>query len=258
MSLYPNEIDTFREKENLPGHPFDSANKKAFFVEDIQALESDVVAIESELGLNPKAGEADVASRLDVFDDKLDQSSFLTIAKAMGVGIKLVCVGSGYQNTSVTLTAGRLRLTMIHVPKAMTFTGLVFALLISGDYTASDYNGVVLYKLIDDELVLVASSTSDGNLFKGTAQSLIFKPFSSSYEAEPGIYYLGVLHNRSAVVTSAVIGLQASLFSSVGTSLNFPNGLAFSMFKTGQLTPSSVYSATSFGTSSQLDFYALY
>lgn len=48
---YPDDIDSYRDKENLPGLVFDADDKKTFFVEDIQAVENSVIAIETALGV---------------------------------------------------------------------------------------------------------------------------------------------------------------------------------------------------------------
>jgi len=65
MSNYPSSIDTFRDKENVPGQVFDASKKTRMYVEDMQAIESDLLAIENTLGINPQSDFLDVASRLN-------------------------------------------------------------------------------------------------------------------------------------------------------------------------------------------------
>jgi hypothetical protein len=64
MAKYPNEIYEPREKENRSGVVYDPTKKTVIFVEDIKGLDDEVVAIETELGTNPKGDWPDVKSRL--------------------------------------------------------------------------------------------------------------------------------------------------------------------------------------------------
>lgn len=48
---YPEDIDTFREIENLPGLVFDPDDKRTLFMEDLQAVRDSVVAIENFIGV---------------------------------------------------------------------------------------------------------------------------------------------------------------------------------------------------------------
>lgn len=65
MSLYPSEVQTYREKVNLPGVTFDTTDKATLFVEDLTVLEDEVSAIETTLGVNPQGTFESVAARLD-------------------------------------------------------------------------------------------------------------------------------------------------------------------------------------------------
>lgn len=65
MSAYPNEIITFRERENLPNVTYDVDKKTTIFNEDFVTLEQEVIAIESTLGENPQGEYDTVVERLD-------------------------------------------------------------------------------------------------------------------------------------------------------------------------------------------------
>lgn len=71
MSSYPNSIVSPRAKANRAGVVFDSAKTTKFYVEDIQLLDNEVVAIENELGLNVKGAHADLAARLAWIESQL-------------------------------------------------------------------------------------------------------------------------------------------------------------------------------------------
>lgn len=64
MADYPAGIYSPRVKENKPSVVYDAAKKTVVFVEDITKLDDEVVAIETELGANPKGLWASVAENL--------------------------------------------------------------------------------------------------------------------------------------------------------------------------------------------------
>lgn len=71
MANYPNSIYGPRAKENRSGVVYDATKKSVIFVEDVSKLDDEVVAIETELGANPKGAKADVKTRLDDVDQAI-------------------------------------------------------------------------------------------------------------------------------------------------------------------------------------------
>ena len=67
MSLYPNAIYEPRTKENKAGIVYDPAQKTIGYAEDVVKLDDEVVALETELGTNPKGVYASVAAFLSDF-----------------------------------------------------------------------------------------------------------------------------------------------------------------------------------------------
>ena len=65
MASYPSSIYSPRAKEDKSGVVYDAAKKTVIFVEDISYLDNEVVAIETELGTNPKGSYSDVKTRLE-------------------------------------------------------------------------------------------------------------------------------------------------------------------------------------------------
>jgi len=78
MADYPGAIYSPRTKTNRSGVVYDAAKETVIFAEDISKDDAEVVAIETELGLNPKGEYADVAARLallfpfNLFDKFID------------------------------------------------------------------------------------------------------------------------------------------------------------------------------------------
>jgi len=68
MASYPSSIYSPRTKANRSGIVYDETKETVIFAEDLAKLDAEVVAIETELGTNPKGSNADVKTRLDDID----------------------------------------------------------------------------------------------------------------------------------------------------------------------------------------------
>jgi hypothetical protein len=55
MADYPNNYFNPREKENRSGVEYDPSKKTVIFVEDLNAIRDELIAIEQELGLTPRS-----------------------------------------------------------------------------------------------------------------------------------------------------------------------------------------------------------
>jgi len=64
MSDYPSSIYNPRTKENKPGVVYTPAKTTVGYAEDISLLDSEVVALENELGLDPKGSSNSIAERI--------------------------------------------------------------------------------------------------------------------------------------------------------------------------------------------------
>ena len=61
---YPGSLYSPRTKANRPGAVYDATKETITYVEDVVFLDEEVVAIETELGTNPKRLSTDVAARI--------------------------------------------------------------------------------------------------------------------------------------------------------------------------------------------------
>lgn len=141
--------------------------------------------------------------------DYLQQDMSLVAYQAMGSSIKCYNVGAPIitQLTSgISMTSLNEFFTAVYIPKTTTITGVMFYQQTQGNYTANNYNGVGLYSASGGTLTLVASSTDDGNIWKGTSNSWQTKAFSSAYTASAGLYYIGALWSSSSTTANPAIG----------------------------------------------------
>ncbi len=71
MADYPSGVYSPRTKANKSGVVYDPLKTTVGYAEDITKLDAEAVAIETELGTNPKGAKADVKTRLDDVDTLL-------------------------------------------------------------------------------------------------------------------------------------------------------------------------------------------
>ena len=93
-------------------------------------------------------------------------------------------------SADVPLSSGYPEVVAVWIPKDQTITGVKWWQKRQGDYTANNYNGVALYSYSGGTLTKVASSTDDGNIWKGGTNTWQSKAFSSTYSATAGLYYI--------------------------------------------------------------------
>lgn len=172
--------------------------------------------------------------------------------KAMTLGMSI-----GETKASVTMVDNSMKIIPVYLRTPQVITGIKIGMATQGDYTADNYNGVGLYKYNTtlDSLVLVASSTDDGNIWKASSGSMITKAFSSTYSADAGLYYVACLWNNSASNTAPVVyGTTPGIW--IGGLLS--SGYFVAGSEAGQNTLPSKYKASDINTSSTSYLLFLY
>lgn len=141
---------------------------------------------------------------------KFSNSQSLNGFQALGSTFKGITLTTpDFKSTSFNALSNQtLYLVPVYIPISTIITGVKFMQTVQGVYTANNYNGVGLYSHSGGTLTLVASSTNDGNFWKGTANTWQTKPFSSTYSAAVGTYYIGMLYNTSAQTTAPTISVS--------------------------------------------------
>jgi len=111
MSDYPGAIYAPRTKENKDGVVYDPNQTTKLFAEDVVYDDNEIVAIETELGLNPKGSYADVAERLD----NIGGGSSTELKALVACQINVSSVGDTYTDVAgdtYSETTNQTRLTM--------------------------------------------------------------------------------------------------------------------------------------------------
>jgi hypothetical protein len=100
-----------------------------------------------------------------------------------------------------------------------------------GNYTADNYNGILLGTLSAGTITWVDSTANDGNIWKGANNTWQYKAFYTPYVmAANTTYVIGFIYNSSAQVTLPTIyGLVSTATLAVGK-IDFANSVT--MFAT--------------------------
>jgi len=80
MATYPSAVYEPRTKNNKEGVVYDAEEDTTLFAEDVTKDDDEIVAIETELGTNPKGAKADVKTRLNDVDTAIGTKISKTIA----------------------------------------------------------------------------------------------------------------------------------------------------------------------------------
>lgn len=137
--------------------------------------------------------------------------------------------------TSAALADAQTRYIAVNITEQTTLTGVSFWQSVTGDYTADAYNGIGLYSYSAGTMTLVASTTNDGNIFKGTVSTMQSKNFSSTYAAAPGLYFICFLYNAApAAPTAPSIGAYVALTNNAVSSAGLTNSAKLTSLVTAQ------------------------
>jgi hypothetical protein len=172
-------------------------------------------------------------------------SDDLTLAAyaALGSSIKALPVGVDIQEcvNGATLGNQAILFMAVYLEKNATLTGVKWFQTTQGNYIANNNNRIGLYSYSAGTLTLVASCANDGDLWKGAANTMTSKAFSSTYVATKGLYFIATLYCRASQTTAPGILAFQNIFNVNQLSVDFTNSVALIMTYTAQTDlPSSV------------------
>ena len=137
-------------------------------------------------------------------------------------GVNLAVPSISSATTSVALASQTMRFVAYYLPQSVTITGVKFYQVVQGVYTGNNYNGVGLYSYSGGVLTLVASTTNDANFWTG-ATGWATKPFSGTYSASSGTFYIGLLYSSSAQTTAPTIAAGTAAPANGFQTVDFTN-----------------------------------
>lgn len=170
--------------------------------------------------------------------------NFLKISNALGSNVKAETIARDRCVAANALTSGVLYTKPIYLSVSATLTGIKYLQLTAGVYTANNENRIGLYTYSAGTLTLAASCANTGTLWKAS-QGIVTTPFSGTYAAAAGLFYIGILYSSSAQTTQPTIGVGSSLAIPTLMNSDFANSAKMSAFKSTQTTlPASVALST--------------
>lgn len=149
-----------------------------------------------------------------------------TQAQTVGMNITRITTGQ-------SLASGVARFVAVYIPTYQTITGVQWYQIAQGVYTADTSNVVGLYTYSAGTITLVASSSDDGTIWKTAQAARGQKAFQATYNAVPGVYYIGVLYHTSAQTTAPSIGAATAVSLAV-EAFAFTNSATLYASLTGQ------------------------
>jgi hypothetical protein len=141
-------------------------------------------------------------------------------------GSEIVAQSFGLNTSLLTAeftVASTVFVSMVNLPVSKLLTGIKFIQTQQGVYTATGDNRLGLYTLSGSNLLLVASTANNGDLWKDVAVALHAEPFSTPYFAKAGIYWVGMIHTRTVESTAPKIAAAPNTFSGIMSDLDLPN-----------------------------------
>lgn len=181
--------------------------------------------------------------------------------QALGSAIKFEPVmGSIWQvTTAAVMTDGQVRFTPIYVSNPTLLTGIAFGQAIQGVFTEDNNNKIGLYKWDGAGTInLVASCANDANLWKNANNTFFKKAFSSTYQADVGLYYAASLYNTSAPSTAPQLGIFATTPATYINSLDYTTNYKLAMFVNSQTDLAASYAMSALTASPQPFYMAAY
>jgi len=144
---YPGSVYSPRAKENRSGVEYDADKKSVIFVEDISKLDDEVVAIETELGADPKGDYASVAAFLaalaakTIFTDFLDLLNWQSLDGYTAV-VSTDCLVTPNANEVDLYVEGTANKHAIVYTKAMYIFPLTAGKLITVEFQITKFDSI--------------------------------------------------------------------------------------------------------------------
>jgi hypothetical protein len=191
----------------------------------------------------------------------VDDNPSIKLLQGLGSLIKAQTFNALEATTATGLVDGTARFLPVYLAKGQTLTGVQYYQTVQGSYTADNNNQVALYTVnaATGVLTRVAVSNNDGtNIWKQAVNVTYKVPFSSTYVATAGVYYIGLLYNSSAQTTAPTILARTAGNNAAQAALDNTGSLTTSMTLGGQTALGTTYTASGLTTSATNPWVAIY
>jgi hypothetical protein len=222
--------------------------------------------ITGSLGYTPVTNARTITVGSETFDLTANRSfypktPFQRAIEALGSEVKGQSVGVNMDQMSTTsfdAADGTAYWTAVWLPSPQTLTGVKFWLGAQGNFTGDNFNGFALYTYSAGTLTQVATSANDETIWKGTANTFQTVPFTATYSASAGLYFVAFIFNSSATTTAPKFGISASVATGGMQAGDFTNSAKLNSTQTSQTTLSSTKAFTSLTVTTLRPWIGLY
>mgnify|MGYP000884120850 CR=1 FL=1 len=205
-----------------------------------QALSGDItISSVATITTARKINGVDFNGSADIYTD-VDLLAYAALGSA--ILAETVQQKLAFSNTSTAMVDGQIKYTAVYLPKATTLTGIKVYVRAQGSYTGDNNNRVGLYSYSGGTLTLVASSANNSTLWTSAANSVQTIPFSSTYAANAGLYFVAFIYNQSAQTTAPSLASGTALNNAAmsGTAFGFTNSAKLHGTSSGTDLPASI------------------
>lgn len=213
MADYPAGIYEPRAKTNKNGIVYDPLKTNVLFAEDITNDDDEIVAIENELGLNPRGGSTDVAARLSLIEstlsDKLDSADAMgyTLYRQGNSQVNPLDNTTYYLDNYGGLTTSQSVRTQIIVPKTGVVTAVYMRIAVEGVLGTAENVNIYLRKNNAGDTLLANDSKWTGAMVTVAATGLTLSVSAGDY-LEFKIVCPAWVTNPTKVVPAGVIYIE--------------------------------------------------
>ena len=212
---------------------------------------SDVTNLQTTLDGKASSSHTHTASNITDFNSSVDarialqqDESAVLAYKALGSNIKAETVNFPLVicNTSSNLTDNQIRWTAVYLKEADTLTGARVYMRVQGAYTGDNTNGAALYTYSGGTLTQVAVSANTSNLWTAAANGRLNIPFTSTYSASAGLYFVAILYNQATQTTAPAVATGTALNNAAmgGTAYEFTNSAKLYGTSNSNTLPASI------------------
>ena len=137
---------------------------------------------------------------------------------ALGSTVKAEPIGATLMSSSstVALANGIMRFIALYLPYDATITGVKYFPTVASNGIETGYNGLELFSYSGGTLTMIDSTTRDTAAYDA-ALAWKTKAFPTTHVLTAGLYFIGVVWNRSAQTTAPT--LLANLTSNTSASV---------------------------------------
>lgn len=186
----------------------------------------------------------------------LDRS--VELHRALGGTLQAETFDQRRITAAFNMNDGRMYGTRIWVPQPMTLTGFRWYQGTNGNFVSDNNNKIGLYSVSGTDLVAVAVTADDANLWKQGGTAINQKALAAPVDIAAGAYFVLALYNSSSQTTAPTIGQKPTTFGGFASGALLRTDLYLSFFKNSQTDLGSTIALSGCSGNTVYQWFGLY